>query len=366
MQHQFIQECQNKNIEGVKSLLNHVKDVNMKTHHNKYPLTTAISNGYNYLNERDITLFNSYSKMTTDVVSLLISAGAHVNYNYIKYGEDPLTEACKMINLPCMKLLLEHGADSHKRYVSTYNNPLWFLINHYKYYGRYKLEYYNYISSQLLLMIEILINDGAYVNKIYSMSGCLLSFAIRFGLIEIVQMLLDAGAYINDDWFIESNKNSPITIARNNGEAHIDEIIVLLRKYQSEQSIVIRTTVDDIIYIDIAKDLKYSVQMTLENNTINYGYINDNIIQQFIDSYLFPVEARYFSGVKKLVIPYIFVNHIYERLEIYCVQQHLHSVPSKDDLLKTLKNNKLRFSEDNKRIMGYHMKGDLYRYYYDN
>lgn len=138
----------------------------------------------------DNPLIHACEKGWTDLVQFLFDQGADVNIVAGSYldqnGGDvpafPLFAACRSGHLEIVKLLIERGADIHKE-------------------GEVSLVLAS--AGGFIDVVELLLTAGSYVNSLSSWwpRTALIAATVE-GHIEMVELLLDNGAEINiiDDW----------------------------------------------------------------------------------------------------------------------------------------------------------------------
>lgn len=188
----------NNNLEAVISLLKYDVNIDKKDSNGNYPIFSAI-------------LQNNF-----DIVFRLVQYGIkhNVNFNIInKDGHTPLT------------------LSYHKKYMTIFKYLLRYLdINQVNSFG-YNILYYtvrNKDSEAMKIIIEILVNTGVNLNKIYFNNESIIDFALKNGIKDLINILIDINY---DDIFLNeiNSKDSifinKIILCKNFSNAEKEEII---------------------------------------------------------------------------------------------------------------------------------------------
>ena len=165
-----------KNIKCVELLLNSGADINIKTTYDSSVISIASYHG------------------STDIVKLLLKAGANVNYSrMLYYDRTNLMEAAGNGHYDIMKVLIKEGADVNGN--GRDSTPVIDVIR-----MKTKGESRIVDSTKRKKCIKLLLQAGADVNEegrenIRGITA--LSIASRNGLNQEVEYLIQAGAYVN-------------------------------------------------------------------------------------------------------------------------------------------------------------------------
>lgn len=148
-----------------------------------------------------------------EVVKTLVQHGANVNMPS-DTDSTPVRSACFMTNISVIEYLVEHGADIHKPNV----NGGTCLIN----------------SIQSAGLCRFLICKGADVNAVDNSKNTALHYAVREGVIESVQLLLNKGAdvRVKNDFDDDALQTAAVR-----GNKDIVDVIIKTAKLGSEEKI---------------------------------------------------------------------------------------------------------------------------------
>jgi len=160
------------------------------------------------------SLFESAKSGNTNMLRLLLATGANVNQQG-KYGETPLHVASKNGHIDTVQLLIDNKADINQKS---------------------KFEGSPLTATTSIDTARLLINSGADVYEEDCVGSTILHTAARNGWTDIVKLLINKGAYVNNTtekieggcWKspLEETVFSPLYLAAENGHLEVVKLLI--------------------------------------------------------------------------------------------------------------------------------------------
>ena len=242
-----------KSLKVVKWLIDNGANVNKSDEYDDTPLIIACESGnkqiVEILLEADVDVNNALTDSNpllivcksgrSDIAKILLEDGADANV--CRNGNTPLSIACLYNRTDIVRLLLNYGADVNEtiykgedisilEYACSYSNKeiVELLLKHDTNNSNDKLSSLLVVACREgnLDVVKVLLDQGAKVNQTDNRGRLPLLMACKENNLNVVRLLLEQGANVN---ITDSRGNSPISIAL---KTNNNNLLVLLSKYK--------------------------------------------------------------------------------------------------------------------------------------
>ena len=247
-----------KSLSVVKWLIDNGANVNKPDEYDDTPLIIACESGnkqvVEILLEADADVNNALTDSNpllivcksgrSDIVKILLEAGADANV--VRNGNTPLSIACLYNRTDVVRLLLDYGADVNEtiykgedisilEYACSYSNKetVELLLKHDTNISDDKLSSLLVVACKEgnLDVVKVLLDQGAKVNQTDNRGRLPLLMACKENNLNVVRLLLERGANAN---IADSRGNSPLSIALKTNNKNILNLLSNYNLYTDE------------------------------------------------------------------------------------------------------------------------------------